>query len=283
MNQQGAGCDVLVIDNASTDGTAQAVQELACESIRYYDTGSNLGGAGGFAYGMQTAVTLGYTHLWLMDDDTFPQPEALAELMQADKLLSGEYGYLSSVALWTDGRECHMNRQKIKKSFYEHVELLKDGIIQIEQATFVSFLVRTAVVVSVGLPIGEFFIWGDDIEYSRRIAVRNAMPSYLVGRSTVTHATQNNVGSSIALDDTARIGRYRYAFRNENYTYRQEGFRGICYYIAKCGLQLIRIARFADDKKMKRFRIVISGMLSGFFFRPEVRFPKVESRSKNPP
>jgi len=33
---------------------------------------------------------------------------------------------------------------------------------------------------------------------------------------------KNNNGSNLALDDIERINRYWYAYRNENYTYRQE-------------------------------------------------------------
>ena len=49
---------------------------------------------------------------------------------------------------------------------------MKYGLVQAEQATFVSLLLRAATVQKVGLPIKEFFIWGDDIEYTRRIARR---------------------------------------------------------------------------------------------------------------
>ena len=69
-----------------------------------------------------------------------------------------------------------------------------------------------------GLPIKEFFIWGDDVEYTRRIALRE--PSYLVEDSQVLHDTKNNVGSNIVYDDE-RIDRYRYAYRNEMYIARR--------------------------------------------------------------
>ena len=108
---------------------------------------------------------------------------------------------MSSVALWTDGRECRMNRPKVKKSFYEHIELLREGVLQAEQATFVSLFLKNETVREVGLPIAEYFIWGDDIEYTRRIAVRRNYPCYIVGQSQVIHAMKNNNGSNLALDD----------------------------------------------------------------------------------
>lgn len=272
LKQQEVRCDVLIVDNASTDGTQQAVEQLEDPRIHYQNTGKNLGGAGGFNFGMRWAVEEGYDYLWIMDDDTLPAEDALMQLWTAHETLNGEYGFLSSTVLWKDGKECRMNRQKVKKSFYEHVELLQYGIIQIEQATFVSLFFQTKTVEQAGLPIKEFFIWGDDIEYTRRLSVRRALPCYLVGKSIVTHMMQNNTGSSIAVDVPQRIDRYRYAFRNENYTYRKEGVKGVVYYLAKCGLNSVRILAKAKDHRCKRLWVLWSSVMKGFFFHPAVEY-----------
>ena len=267
-------CDILLVDNASTDSTGLWAAEYAAgkENITYCNTGANIGGAGGFNYGMRKAVEHGYDYVWVMDDDCIPNPDTLEKLMDADRTLGGpvNYGYLSSVVLWTDGTECKMNRQKIKKAYYENVHYLKDSIIQVEQSTFVSILFPAATVKKVGLPIKEFFIWGDDIEYTRRITVRNSMPSFMVGNSQVVHAMKENTGSSIATDVPDRINRYRYAFRNEAYLYRKEGIKGIVYYILKCGLNLCRILFKAKDHRIKRCRVLIGSMIKGLFFNPKI-------------
>lgn len=272
LTQKGADCDVLVVDNASTDGTEQAVSQLKNPRIFYRNTGANLGGAGGFNFGMRCAVEAGYDYLWIMDDDTLPNPDALAELWAAHGRLNGEYGFLSSTVLWTDGKECRMNRQKIRKRFFERIELLQFGMVQIEQATFVSLFFPAQVVVEEGLPIKEFFIWGDDIEYTRRLSVRGKRACYLVGKSIVVHQMQNNTGSNIATDLPQRINRYHYAFRNESYTYRQEGIRGICYYLAKCGLNICRILRQAKDHRFRRCATLLVGMAQGAVFWPKVEY-----------
>lgn len=235
LQKQTMPCDILVVDNASTDDTQALVQRAAQHdaSIFYRNTGENLGGAGGFNFGMRWAVEAGYAFVWVMDDDCFPEPVALEKLLDADRLLQGEYGWLSSVALWTDGRECRMNRPKIKKNFYDRIELLRDGILLAEQATFVSLFLKAETIRAVGLPVKEFFIWGDDIEYTRRITIREKMPCYVVGQSRVIHAMKNNSGSNLAVDSVERLGRYKLAFRNEAYIYRHEGAKGIAYYIAK--------------------------------------------------
>ena len=274
IENQTYSCDILIVNNASTDNTEEWIMSYSKskDNIIYYNTGENIGGAGGFNYGMRKAVESGYDYVWIMDDDCIPNPDTLEKLMDADKTLGGHenYGYLSSVVLWTDGTECRMNRQKIRKAYYENVHYLKDSIIQVEQSTFVSLLFPAQTIKKVGLPIKDFFIWGDDIEFTRRITVRNNMQSFMVGSSQVVHEMKENTGSSIATDVPQRINRYRYAFRNEGYLYRQEGIKGIVYYILKCGLNFCRILFKAKDHKIKRCQILIYSIIKGLFFNPDV-------------
>ena len=275
LRAQTTACDILIVDNASTDGTAQWLTSQP--DLHYRNTGSNLGGAGGFNHGMRWAVEADYDYVWVMDDDTLPQSDALEKLLEADSVLEGNYGWLSSVALWTDGSECKMNRQKLKKSFYEYSPLMKYGLVQAEQATFVSLFLRSETVCQFGLPIKEYYIWGDDIEFTRRIAVRGELPCFIAGQSQVVHAAKSNVGSNVALDDPERIGRYFYAFRNEAHLYRQEGLKGSVYCFAKRCRDFLRIMRYGKPK-WPRFGILFKGIWAGFFFRPEIEILETQSK-----
>ena len=73
---------VIVVDNASTDGTAAAVR-AQFPAVHLAELTSNSGGAGGFAYGMALALAGGADLIWLMDDDTVPEPGALRALLAA--------------------------------------------------------------------------------------------------------------------------------------------------------------------------------------------------------
>ena len=79
---------VIVVDNASTDGTAAAVRDRF-PGRRLAELARNTGGAGGFAYGLALALADGADLVWLMDDDTVPEPGALRALLDARDALPG--------------------------------------------------------------------------------------------------------------------------------------------------------------------------------------------------
>lgn len=262
--------EIFIIDNASTDGTYEAISSFIEEgNIQYRNTGKNIGGAGGFHFGMKEALKEGYEYLWLMDDDTIPYETALEELLAADHALSGQYGFLSGTALWKDGSPCKMNKQKTIQNWYDEAQYLRYGLLRCYHATFVSFFIKAEVVKKMGLPIKEFFIWGDDVEYSNRI--HKQYPCYIAGRSQVLHDTANNEGSNIAKDSSARIGRYRFAYRNEMYIAKQNGIKGLLRQFAKICLHLVRVLVHGDHK-FKKWGVILGSSFKGIFFNPKIDY-----------
>lgn len=87
LNQTRVPDTILVVDNNSSDGTVAYLRSMQashdCIEIRTLD--ENLGPAGGFAEGMRWAVEKGFSHLWIMDDDVFPQRECLTLLLRRTK------------------------------------------------------------------------------------------------------------------------------------------------------------------------------------------------------
>lgn len=72
------GREVIVVDNASTDGTADAARVLGVEVYQRGEYGSGYGAA--LRKAMDVAFEKGYTHLAFLDcDGTYP-PEAFPEL-----------------------------------------------------------------------------------------------------------------------------------------------------------------------------------------------------------
>ena len=275
MAQTEPGLSILVVDNASSDGTAALLAPMAADGrILYENTGANLGGAGGFQHGVRRAVQMGYEYLWLMDDDSMPAPDALEKLMASARELDG-FGYLSGLTRWTDGSLCRMNVQRDLK--LGNIRDFSPRRIPSGAATFVSLLVPSKVVREVGLPIGAFFIWADDLEYTRRISRR--YPCYVISDSVTVHKCQTNNGGNIATDVPERIGRYRYAYRNEVYLYRREGARGIARLLLRTPLHILRVLTKSRSRRLARIRIILGGTLRGLSFDPPVEYVELPERA----
>lgn len=285
LMSQLVSCDVLIVNNNSTDGTKEYIEEnyKGFDQLFLANLPENVGGAGGFNYGVRWGVEKNYDFLWLMDDDCIVHEDSLTALFEADHLLGGpeKYGFLSSAVLWTDGHVCIMNKPKAAKDFYIHLEHVQHGIIAITQATFVSLFLPVSTVVDFGLPIKEYFIWGDDIEFTQRIALRGKKASFLVGKSIVTHKMKTNVGSDISQDNIERIDRYRLAFRNECYTYRRCGFKGIIVYLGRCAKAFKDIVLHAKSHRCKRFGALFKGFFQGVVFYPKVEHICLNSSDAN--
>ena len=262
------GFTVLLVDNASTDGTAAYVRTLAMPGLVYRNTGENLGGAGGFAYGIQAAAELGCEAVWIMDDDTLPEPGALEALLSADAAHGGDCGWLSSRALAPDGIDQPMNVQR--RTMYRDIAPLPKAAAQevpAVMASFVSLFLRTETVRRFGLPIAEFFIWTDDWEYTRRIS--REKPCYVVPASRVVHAMQNPGVVNIAKDVPARWARYRYFYRNDVVLYRREGLPGWLWLLAKDAWHTVQVLRDGQGSRVRRIGIIWKGFAAGVRFHPQ--------------
>ncbi|MCD7133327.1 glycosyltransferase family 2 protein [Limosilactobacillus balticus] len=260
--------DILVIDNASTDGTREIVKAFKNPQIRYINTGENLGGAGGFQFGVKQGVNAEYDYLWLMDDDSIPTPNALEKLIETADTV-GNFGFLSSKVLWKDQSLCKMNIPKVSLN-HKLTNFNGNKPKKIIMGTFVSFLVPVKVVKEIGLPIKEFFIWADDFEYSRRISRKYS--AYFVPESIVIHKCKSNTGSNIVNDSSKRFNRYRYAYRNEVYLYRREGIAGWNHLLLKTGLHLTKVILKAPDNKKTRLKIIWESTLKGLSFNPKIEY-----------
>ncbi|MGO1224550.1 MAG: glycosyltransferase, partial [Leuconostoc falkenbergense] len=155
--------------------------------------------------------------VWLMDDDTVPQSDTLSQLL-AFSNVKKHFGFLASDVRWTDGHRALMNRPAPMNRLKKVPEDLTEPI-QVQNATFVSLLMRRSVVKQIGLPITDFFIWGDDIEYTERAA--RVAPGYFVPSAKVVHKMATNVGSSLLNDVSERTPRYFYSYRNKVYYARK--------------------------------------------------------------
>jgi rhamnopyranosyl-N-acetylglucosaminyl-diphospho-decaprenol beta-1,3/1,4-galactofuranosyltransferase len=206
---------VIVIDNASTDGTPAAVRS-SFPGVQLASLGVNYGGAGGFAYGMALALADGADLIWIMDDDTVPAPGALLALLAARGRYPGRPPVLvASRVQWTDGRAHPMNTPRAKPfaTATERRAATAAGCIPIRSASFVSILVDAAECRQRGLPQADFFLWNDDFEFTTRLLRGRA--GLLCPASVVTHKTATFGDTEADPGD-----RFFYEVRNKIWTLR---------------------------------------------------------------
>jgi GT2 family glycosyltransferase len=165
---------VVVVDNASTDGTPDVLAARA-EPLDVVRLTANTGGAGGFAAGLARALHGDTDAIWLLDDDTIPEPDALAELVRAREAYPGAAAtppaLVASRVVWTDGREHPMNtprtRPGVRPADLEAAAVA--GCRPVRSASFVSVLLDASAVRKDGLPVADYFLWNDDFEYTTRV------------------------------------------------------------------------------------------------------------------
>lgn len=273
LNQSYKESDILVVDNASTDGTKEmlANEFASFAQVKYQNTGENLGGAGGFSFGIKWAVEQGYEYLWIMDDDTIPEENALEELINADNLLDGNYGFLSSYAKWIDGTPCEMNVPKLDLGWRQNIAQQFDNqMIRLESASFVSMFMKAEVVKDVGLPIKEFFIWADDVEYSKRIS--RHYPCYFVYKSQVVHEMGSNKATTIIDTESDRIGRFEKLYRNRYYIAKHGAKREKILYWLEIKNTIRDIQKSNCSDKGKKIRVVLKSVWKGLRFNPKIEY-----------
>lgn len=181
---------ILVVDNASTDGTSEGVR-FGFPHVALTCLEQNTGGAGGFTVGIAEAVaTHGADLIWLMDDDTVPTPTALEELLRARESAPASTRILASRVEWIDGRDHPMNMPRIRPftGRISRESAHRFGCYPVRSASFVSLMIDARAVEEHGLPVADYFLWNDDFEYTARILRRST--GYLVTRSVVVHKTK---------------------------------------------------------------------------------------------
>lgn len=260
---------IIIVNNASTDGTTEYLDSLDDDQIKVMTLEKNLGGAGGFYHGIKFGYEIGCDYLWIMDDDTICTEKALEELLKAVDLIETnpkrKIGFLSSDVRFTDGQPCLMN---IPAAAGIYNEFIAEGIVQVTHTSFVAMLIPSTVVSDVGLPIKEYFIWGDDGEYSTRI-LRKYL-GYLVGKSVVYHYMSENKGVDIFSTPKERIGRFYYFYRNWMVTNKMRSRKEACRYILGNLKFIFAIARSKTPYRKKKICVILKGIWDGLFMKAQI-------------
>ncbi len=143
---------VFVIDNASKDHTENIVK-FKYPEVQYIRLDKNTGSAGGFYEGIKLAYS-NFDFIYLLDDDSHLQKDTLKEILDCflflEQSASVKIGAVRSVG--------PSHSVKIPTPF--------------EIFSWRGTLLKCKIVSEVGLPKAEYFLYGEDLEYSLRISNR---------------------------------------------------------------------------------------------------------------
>ncbi len=160
--------EIVVVDNASTDGTAAMLAERYPQ-VTLLRLSENLGQAGGWSTGLSyTALSKGHDLIWTFDNDSVPGADTLEALLERFETFGSEVGIVAPLPihrgtgtfytpyLWRDGF--------VKPS----EKLLSQPIWYADLVIASGCLIRRDVVEKIGLPRSDFFIDFVDFEYCLR-------------------------------------------------------------------------------------------------------------------
>ena len=200
--EQGGGLKkILVVDNNSTDGSEQFILENFSSRLKYKEINfkwirlnENIGGAGGFNKAVKEFLLSEEDYLWLMDDDGFPAKDTLEQLLK----YSNEFCYIGPAVI-SDKDENTLSFPMRLPNSLKIIDSLKDvylkgEIIENIVLPFNGTLISRQVITSIGLPNENYFIWGDEVDYTERARKAGAQ-IFTVTSSKFFHPKAPNVGN----------------------------------------------------------------------------------------
>jgi GT2 family glycosyltransferase len=188
---------VLVVDNASRDGTAAWLGHQDDPRLTVLRLEENRGGAGGFEAGMRLAVArLDPDWIVVMDDDARPEPQALAAFAAMDRR---GWDALAAAVRYPGGGICEMNRPS-RNPFWHAGAFLRTllgggragfhlsdadyaggGVQPVDAASFVGLFLSRAALARAGFPDGGLFLYGDDVIYTLRLSAAGGRIGFAPG------------------------------------------------------------------------------------------------------
>ena len=187
--------EIIVINNNSSDGTREYLdtfQQTVNKKITVIHEEKNLGGAGGFARGIEEVrLKNNVDFVLILDDDAILSENYLELLLQNSSLSSALCGIVlnedKSIQVEHRGLFDHSS---LKLNLHKPINYEFENTKEIEFCSFVGMLLSHDLILSMSGPKKRLFLHGDDLEYSLRI---NKQTKFLcVKEATIIHKTKKN-------------------------------------------------------------------------------------------
>lgn len=256
---------LLIVDNASTDGTEEMLAEegwLNRGNVELLALPENTGGAGGFSAGLKHAIDHGAEWIWIMDDDAEPHPTALEELMLVADDPGNVYGSLAVSHSDTSWLTTVLDPPLGQIGRADEVP----SRARVQSLPFLGFLIHRSLVERIGLPDAGYFIAADDVEYCVR-ARKSGADIIIAGQSRIQHPKSRPsyirvMGHDVVFLSLAPWKRY-YDTRNRLLVARSHyGLRFFTHAIPGSFVRLI-FAMIKEPNKLAQLRAFSAGLFDG--------------------
>jgi GT2 family glycosyltransferase len=185
---------VIVVDNGSADESVRRIRNAA-PGILVLETGSNLGFAGGNNVGIRHALAQGADYIWLLNNDTQPEPDALAQLVRKAESNS-RFGEIGSVLVYADESSKIQAWGGGRVSFWSGTTihaLSPQEDHWFHYLTAASVLLRRRALEDVGLLDDRFFLYWEDSDLSFRLR-KKGWALGVASESVVLHKEHASTG-----------------------------------------------------------------------------------------
>jgi len=172
--------EIIVVYQGSREDIASWLAEQTDLTILRQ---KNLGSAGGFCVGIEESIRRGHAWTWIFDDDAIPKAEGLEQLVCTPYFGRPDTVFMASRIVDRHGKTYMSPTAADANRWYATV--LEDKCVEVVGACWLGLLVSSIAVQSYGLPIAEFFLWDEDLEFTERLA-RNGK-GYCAIRSVIVH------------------------------------------------------------------------------------------------
>lgn len=148
--------DTIIIDNGSSDGTQDYIQNHFPMFI-LKQSKTNLGFGGANNIGLKYALSNGYDYVYLLNQDAWIFPDTISKLIKASKA-NMEYGIVSPLQYGGDEKNLDFGFQKI----YNSVSNLDSDIVEVPFIMAAHWFIPCVVVKKIGVFSPTFFHYGED-------------------------------------------------------------------------------------------------------------------------
>lgn len=182
---------IIIVNNCSTDGTTEYLSEFSLnQCFLIVNMPENVGGAGGFAKGIEIAQQQMLDWVLIIDDDAMiarDYMEKIIEFAEQHKNVNACSGIVK-----TNGSITTIHRRRLtnKLLFLESdvpIEEYNSEFFNCDLATFCGLVIKGEVIRKIGIPTKEYFIWYDDTEYCLRLKEYGGI--YNVNAAILEHKT----------------------------------------------------------------------------------------------